>query len=226
MKKLVSLALVVMMVSALAISTFAAGTEVNFDKEKWGDNVAHVSYDEIKNYDDSSNVVISQDAAKSRAVTFEAGKEGAIFWGWVGAKKNITGFSYSINGADKVTDATFKYATEQAVVDAAKGQGGVDGSRFKVKVPLSAGTQLVRVFVDYEDGTSDMFWACEATVGQATDYTDAEANVPGDGQGSTDDKNPEQEPSNPATADVAVVVIATVATVALAGVVVSKKVKA
>ncbi len=45
------------------------------------------------------------------------------------------------------------------------------------------------------------------------------AATPGDGEGSTDDKNP-------ATADVAVVAIAAVATIALAGVVVSKKVKA
>lgn len=224
MKKIVSLALVAMMICTLAISTFAAATDVNNNKDAWK-NLAHVSYDEQKNFDGTSNVTIAgpdktadEKKALMDAHTIAADKEGMIFWGWVGAKKEIKGFSYSINGGEAVTDATFTVAAEAAVVNDAKSKGGDFASRYKVKVPLAAGTQMVRVIVDYADGTSETFWACEATRGTATEYTDNGATEIGDGSGSTDDKNP-------ATADVAVVVIATVATVALAGVVVSKKVR-
>ncbi len=217
MKKIVSLALVAMMICTLAISTFAAATDVNLNKDAWK-KLTHVSYDEIQNYDASAFVTIGGDADKRNAVTLDAGKEGVVFRGWVGATAEIKGFSYSINGGEKTTDATFTQAAEAAVVTAANGTGATVASRFNVKVPLAAGSQMVRIFVEYTDGTADNFWACEATVGDATEYTDNGTTEIGDGSGSTDDKNP-------ATADVAVVVIATVATVALAGVVVSKKVR-
>lgn len=209
MKKVLTLALAIVMVFALCLSASAA-----FDKATAGDdckatwtNTVHVSYDEIRNGDDTGHVVCGDNVDNTFAVLFESGATGCIFWGWTSASAEITGFSYTINGGEAVTNPDFTVEAEPAVVNA--GPGDYD-SRMKIAVPLTEGTQLVRCFANYASG-AEMIWMAEITVGEATTYTDAAAG---------------SDVTPPATSDAAVVVIAAVAAIALAGVVVVKKVRA
>ena len=202
MKKIVSLILATMLLASVAV--FADVPDVTAG---WT-NTIHISYDEIK-----PGVVCGGDFNKINYYSAPSGTTEVTFWGWTTSNVEFTGFSYSINGGEKVTDASFTVEAEQAVKDA--GAGAYD-SRFDVTAALTEGTQLVRVYADYADGKSEAIWACEVTVGAASDYTDNEADAP-----STPDA-----PSNPETGDAMIVAIVAVATVALAGVAVSKKVRA
>ena len=197
MKKIICLILATMLLASVAV--FADVPDVTAG---WT-NTIHISYDEIK-----PGVVCGGNMALINYYSAPSGTTEVGFWGWVTANNaDFVGFSYSINGGEKVTDASFKVEPEQAVKDA--GEGAYD-SRFDVKVAVTEGTQLVRVYADYADGKSEAVWACEVTVGSASDYTDNEADAP----------------SNPETGDAMIVAIVAVATVALAGVAVSKKVRA
>ena len=207
MKKIVSLILATMLLASVAV--FADVPDVTAGWSK----TLHVSYDEIYTADGATKVLCGGDSAKINAFAASATATDVVFWGWTTSNTEITGFSYSINGGEKVTDASFKAETGEDVINA--GEGAYD-SRFRVNAAVTAGTQLVRVYVDYADGKSEAIWACEVTVGAASDYTDNEADAP-----STPDA-----PSNPETGDAMIVAIVAVATVALAGVAVSKKVRA
>ena len=210
MKKIVSLILATMLLASVAV--FAAVPDV---KAGWSKTI-HVSYDEIYTADGATKVMCGGDSAKINAFAASATATNVVFWGWTTSNTEITGFSYSINGGEKVTDASFKAETGEDVINA--GEGAYD-SRFRVNAAVTAGTQLVRVYVNYADGTAEAIWACEVTIGEATDYTDNEADAP-----ST--PSTPSTPSNPETGDAMIVAIVAVATVALAGVAVSKKVRA
>ncbi len=138
-------------------------TAVNNNKSEWK-YLTHVSYDEIKNYDDSANVAIGGSKEKMDAISLPYGSQGIIFWGWLGATKEITGFSYGVGTEEPITDASFKVEAEAGVVAAAKGTGATSASRYKVKVPLIGGKSTVNVYVNYADGTREAFWVCEASV--------------------------------------------------------------
>ena len=204
MKKVIALVIVAVML----VASVSAAADFTTNAAPFTGNIVHVSYDEVRNADDSTNIVCGGASANINTPTFATGATGGIFWGWVSTSVEIAGFSYSINGGEKVTDAAFKWDTEQAVIDA--GPGEFD-SRYKVPVPATEGTQLVRLYVDYVDGTSDIFWTAEFTVGEASEYVDGAAG---------------EEPDAPDTADAAIVVAAAVAAIALAGVVVCKKANA
>lgn len=200
MKKIVSLILATVLLAS--VSVFAAVPDVTAG---WA-NTVHVSNDEIK-----PGIVCGGVADKINYYSAPTGTAEVGFWGWASAdNSDFAGFSYSINGGEKVTDASFKVAAEQAVIEA--GPGAYD-SRFDVAVAVAEGTQLVRIFADYADGTSEAVWACEVTIGEATDYEDAAGGA-------------DAPATNPETADTAVIAIVVVATIALAGVTVSKKVRA
>ena len=208
MKKIIAIILATMLLSSVAV--FAAVPDV---KAGWT-NTVHVSNDIIKST--AGNVTCDNDDAKINYLTVPAGTADATFWGWVsGDNAAIEGFYYSVNGGEKATDAAFTVPAEDAVINA--GKGAYD-SRYDVKVPLTEGTQLVRVYVKYADGKMDAIWACEVTVGAASDYTDNEAAPSTPSTPST--------PSNPETGDAMIIAIVAVATVALAGVAVSKKIHA
>lgn len=162
----------------LTVGEIPATTDVNNNKSEWK-NVTHVSYDEIRNYDDSTNVVVGGNKAKMDAISLPYGSQGIIFWGWMGATKEITGFSYSINTAEPVTDASFKVTAEAGVVSAAQGTGATSASRYKVKVPLIGGESTVRVYVNYADGTSEAFWVCNASVSTVDPNTKYEIKLSG-----------------------------------------------
>lgn len=205
MKKIISIILATMLLASVAV--FAAVPDV---KAGWT-NTVHVSNDIIKST--AGNVMCENNDAKINYLTVPAGTADATFWGWVsGDNAAIEGFYYSVNGGEKATDAAFTVAAEDAVINA--GAGAYD-SRYDVKVPLTDGTQLVRVYVKYADGKMDAIWACEVTVGTASDYTDNEAAP----------ETP-SAPSNPETSDAMIVAIVAVVAVALAGVAVSKKIHA
>ena len=204
MKKILSVVLATVFLLA-SVSVFAA--EVPDVTAAWT-NTIHVSFDEIK-----PGIVCGGDFNKINYYSAASGTTDVTFWGWATSDVDFVGFSYSINGGEKVTDASFKHDTEQAVKDA--GAGAYD-SRFDVKAIVSEGSQLVRVYADYADGTSEAIWACEVTVGAASDYTDNEGSAP----------STPSTPSNPETGDAMIVAIVAVATIALAGVVVSKKIHA
>lgn len=147
----------------LTVGEVLATTDVNNNKSEWK-SLTHVSYDEIRNYDDSTNVIVGGNKAKMDAISLPYGSQGIIFWGWMGATKEITGFSYSVGTGEPITDASFKVAAEAGVVSAAKGTGATSASRYKVKVPLIGGECTVRVYVNYADGTKEAFWVCKANV--------------------------------------------------------------
>ena len=165
MKKLISILLVIAMIAAMSVVSFA-------DYEVPGDDVLCVSYDEIR----PGILCGSQnpDPAKTNTPSLgeEAATQGAFFWGWIGAKKDIKGFSYKLDGGDAVTMDSYKVTPETAVVNAAKAtaeanKGYTDtvySSRFGVTVPVKAGTNEVEIYVDFTDGTSEVFWKSTVAV--------------------------------------------------------------
>lgn len=185
MKKLISVLLVIAMIAAMSVVSFA-------DYEVPGDDVLCVSYDEIR-----PGILCgsqSPDPAKTNTPSLgeEAATQGAFFWGWIGAKKDIKGFSYKLDGGDAVTMDSYKVAPEGPVVDAAKAtaeanKGYTDtvySSRFGVTVPVKAGTNEVEIYADFTDGTSEVFW--KATVSVAGEVIEEDV-VGGGDVTSTDD---------------------------------------
>ena len=161
MKKLISVLLIVAMVAAMSVVSFADYTIPN-------ENVIHVSYDEIR-----PGIVCGTDSAKINTPSLgeAAATEGATFWGWVALKKEVKSFSYKLNGGEAVSLDSFTVQPEQPVIDAAKAialnkghEGDVYASRFKVVVPVTPGTNEVEVFVDFTDGTSEVFWKSTVAV--------------------------------------------------------------
>ncbi len=198
MKKIICIILATMLLASVAV--FADVPDVT---ASWT-HTMHVSYDEVK-----PGVVCGGDMNKINYYSGAAGTTEVGFWGWATSDvAEFTGFSYSINGGEKVTDASFIVEAEPAVKDA--GQGAYD-SRFDVKAAVTDGTQLVRVYANYADGRVEAIWACEVTIGAATEYVDNESA---------------ETPDNPTTGDATIVAIVAVATIALAGVAVSKKIHA
>ena len=204
MKKVIALAIVAVML----VCSVSAAAGFTGNVAPWSGNVVHVSYDEVMANNGIAGIMIAQTQSNIDTPVLATGVTEATFWGWASASAEIAGFSYSVNGGEKVTNEAFKWETEQAVIDA--GPGEFD-SRYKVIVPVTEGTQLVRVYVDFADGTSVCFWTAELTVGEASEYVDGAAG---------------EEPEAPDTADAAIVVVAAVAAIALAGVVVCKKANA
>ena len=161
MKKLLAVLLIVAMVATMSVVSFADYT-IPYE------NVIHVSYDEIR-----PGIVCGTDSAKINTPSLgeAAATEGATFWGWVALKKEFKGFSYKLNGGEAVSLASFIYQPEQGVINAAKAiavskghEGDVYASRFLVVVPVTPGTNEVEVFVDFTDGTSEVFWKSTVAV--------------------------------------------------------------
>ena len=178
MKKLISVVLVIAMVAAMSIVSFA-------DYTVPGENVIHVSHDEIR-----PGIVCGGDSGKINTPSLgeAAATEGATFWGWVSLKKAVKSFSYKLNGGSAVSLDSFTVQAEQGVIDAAQAiatnkghEGEVYASRFKVVVPVKAGTNEVEIYVDFTDGTSEVFWkATVAVAGEAADDVVAGGDVTSD----------------------------------------------
>ena len=94
----------------------------------------------------------------------------AVFDGWVGSTEVVSRFSYSINNGPKQAKTEFLVEAEQAVIDAAATTGAVYAYRFNVSVPVSEGSQLVKIFVEFENGDYEIIWISELTIGEATAY--------------------------------------------------------
>ena len=189
MKKALLITLIALMSCMLMTTALAADFTI---PEEY---VKHVSYDEIQ-----PGIVVGGDDALKNTPTFASGTTEIKFWGWaVVAESDIAGFSYSVNGGEKKTDASFKAETEQGVVDAAAGVvGGEYVSRFRVTFPVSEGSQLVRVFVYLENGDSEVFWIAEVTVGEPSEYVDGGSGTePTDPEDPADPEDP-TEPEDPA----------------------------
>ena len=161
MKKLISVVLVIAMVAAMSIVSFA-------DYTVPGENVIHVSHDEIR-----PGIVCGGDSGKINTPSLgeAAATEGATFWGWVSLKKAVKSFSYKLNGGEAVSLDSFTVQPEQGVIDAAKAiavnkghEGDAYASRFKVVVPVKPGTNEVEIYVDFTDGTSEVFWKSTVAV--------------------------------------------------------------
>jgi hypothetical protein len=213
MKKILAIAITILMVAVLSVSAFAELRAEIAAANGENPKLVHVSYDEVRFIDaegkENGSIMCGGEEANILTPAFGDDKyvAGVVYWGWASANgSNIKGFSYAIDGGEKVTAESFKWDTEQAVIDA--GPGEFD-SRFKVVVPAVKGENKATVYVDYEDGTSEVIWIATATVANGPEKT---ADQP-------------QQPTNPGTADASVIAIAAVACVALAGVVVAKKVR-
>ncbi len=218
MKKLISLAIVVMMVCSLSLTSFAAKTDVTNNYEVWTD-ICHVSYDHV--YPEPS--AVEGEIGKMLEKTVPAEREDIKLFGWIACAKPIQSFSYSINGGEMVYDDVependsdlpdFKFATEQGVLDAPAGKTTLDGrypdrdnggiTRFYIIVPLQEGSQLVEASVNYTDGTSEIFWALVASRGTPTDISDIVGIEPDEGGNGEDEPvDTEEEPGVSDTAEV------------------------
>ena len=195
MKKVVLMALVALMSLALIVPVLAdVGdvTPINAPNGNPGEKVLHVSYDEVK-----PGIVCGGDAEKIVYPTVAAGTTEAVLWGWAACTETISGFSYAVNGG-AVTKVDI-FPTEDAVKDAGAGVNGVvDTARFELKVPVTEGTQVIRGYVEFEDGSHELFWACELTVGTETTpddagdtYSEGTAPEPGDDNNEPGDDNNE-----------------------------------
>ena len=108
-----------------------------------------------------------------------SGTKEVTFSGWIGSDADSVpvAFTYSVNGGKPVKSTAWMMATEEAVVKAAEGQGATYAQRFDVKVPIDAdGTRVVRVYAEFENGTHELIWVAELTVGNASNFTDAGDN--------------------------------------------------
>ncbi len=166
MKKLISIALVVMMVCslaslALAVNAAPADTSINLDATKYP-TVLHLSADEIKNSaNDSTLALIGGSKDKMSKLTVAEDVTSVYFWGWICSSKVIEGFAYSIDGGADVSEAAFKHEAEEAVLAAAADFGATDVSRFRVTVPVAANTVTnVAIKIIYEDDEQETFWVC------------------------------------------------------------------
>ncbi len=136
---------------------------VNGSTEIWND-IAHVSYDLIKNYDESENVIIGTDTNKTKNIAIVPEMLGVIYTGWIATAKEIEGFSFSIDGGAVVSDSVFLVEPEQDVITCATnyttcdGRAVADVNRFVISVVTPNETQIVRLYVNYIDGTSELFW--------------------------------------------------------------------
>ncbi|MBS5843974.1 MAG: hypothetical protein KIC77_10920 [Clostridiales bacterium] len=186
MKKVMFVTLIALMSCMLVLSVSATDFEL-----EWS-NIVHVSYDEIRKADDTANLVCGTDTALINTPTLPSGETGCIFWGWASAdNSDIASYSYSIDDGEKVTDPSYRFTTEDAVK--AAGPGEYDW-RFKVPVPLKEGTQLVKIYADFEDGDSEVIWMAEITVGD------------GSTGGSTGTGDTTEDPQPPKTGDGNVIV--------------------
>lgn len=185
MKKVMFVTLIALMSCMLVLSVSATDFELEWT------NVVHVSYDEIRKADDTTHLTCGTDTTIINTPTLPSGETGCIFWGWASANdSDIVGYSYSIDDGEKVTDPSYRFTTEDAVK--AAGPGEYDW-RFKVAVPLKEGTQLVKIYADFEDSDSEVIWMAEVTVGD------------GSTGGSTGGDTTE-DPQPPKTGDVNVIV--------------------
>ena len=142
----------------------AEPTEKPSDEPAKDKNVLHVSYDEIR-----PGIICAGKDENIKTPVVEAGTKEATFWGWIALAQNVKSFSYSINGGEKVDQSAAVVEAEQPVLDAvANVEGAVTGSRFRVVVPVTEGTQTIEIFAELEDGTSESFWKAELTVGEAS----------------------------------------------------------
>lgn len=195
MKKIALITLVALMSLALMVPVFA---EVDFTPIQQGngagEHVLHVSYDEVRpDYLPGGGA----DVEKVLYPTLAAGTTEALFFGWAVTDIEIEGFSFTIDGSEPTK--VEKYETGQDVVNAASPiPGFVDVSRFGVKVPVTDGTHVVEIYVELADGTNEVIWIAELTVGEPTETT-----TPGEGNETPDEGNetPDNKPGNAATAD-------------------------
>ncbi len=186
MKKALFILLVAFMSMALLVPAFAVDFDVPMEYVK------HISYDEVR-----PGIVCGQDTVKINEPEFASGTASVQFWGWIVVDDaEIAGFSYSVNGGAKKTDASFKVAAEDAVIAAGSGFGS-SVSRFLVTVPVSEGTQLVRVFADLDNGESEVYWIAEVTVGEASDYEDGNGGTTTDPEPSDPTNPDDNKPSDP-----------------------------
>lgn len=207
MKKIISIVVVVAMCLALSMTAFA---EVDFTIPK--EYVLHISYDEVR-----PGIMVGNSEANIKTPVLATGTTEATFWGWVALAEEVVSFSYSINNGEKVTPADAVVAPEGPVVNAANGVAGATAaSRFEVKVPVTEGTQLVQIFANFEDGTSEVFWIAELTVGEASEYDpnaganagDSNDDSNGDSNGDSNDDSSTGDNANTGDVSFAFVVVA------------------
>ncbi|MBO4423786.1 MAG: hypothetical protein J5879_10115, partial [Clostridia bacterium] len=174
MKRILSAVIVIAMIASAISTIFFATYQPGYQEDvqaAWK-YVTHVSYDEIR-----EGILCGATAANIDTPTVASGTTSVKYWGWIGAKKTISGFSYSVSGGETVTDPSFLVAAEAAVAEAAAGTGATSSSRFGVVVPVSEGSQRVRVFVDYSDNTSELIWQSILTVGDPTPVLETTEDV-------------------------------------------------
>ncbi len=179
--------------------------DINANLSAW-DNVACVSYDEIRHYDNTEFVMISMNKALMESVCLPSGECGLIFWGWIGTKKEISGFSYTIDGGESVSDDAFTYVAEPAVASAAARGGAEYWSRFKIKLQIEKTPVTVRIYVNYSDGTEEAFWVCTVennnTDGDIRWHIDDDGNMTVYGSGDMPQYEWETTPWHEAGADI------------------------
>ena len=135
--------------------------------------VLYVSYDEIR-----PGILCGGNEENIKNPVLETGTSEATFWGWVALTQNVKSFSYSINRGEKVDQPFAVVEAEQAVLDAVQSvEGATTASRFSVVVPVTEGTQIIEICAEFEDGSSEVFWTAELTVGK---QTDSDVSVPDD----------------------------------------------
>lgn len=175
MKKFVFMALAALLSLALIVPSFAAADfdDPRFDRPN--ETILHQSYDEVR-----TGIVCAEKDENIKTPHIASGEKTATFWGWIAATKDIVGFTYSVNGGE-VADAGAGAVVdaEQPVWDSATNPERpydvatvADVSRFLVVVPVSEGTQFVRLYAEFADGTHELFWPAELTVGDETSYND------------------------------------------------------
>ena len=154
----------------LVAIAFSASIFVSAYVEGSWKNTVDVGRDEIRTENGSEDILCHSDPQKAEACNMSAGINELSFFGWISANNSeITGFSYTLNGGEKKSDASFKVAPEPALETLGTGKYE---SRFLVKVPVASGTQIVRIYANFADGTYENIWKCQVNVGTATEFED------------------------------------------------------
>ena len=132
----------------------------------WSENkdiVTHQSFDQLYTGTANANNGPENVFTPGQATTWNqvadlsaTGADALTYWGWIGVKGTVGQFGYMIDEGEMIFDDAWTWATEDAVVNAAKPTGADTASRMKISIDLTGLTGNHYVHVLYKNADGDM----------------------------------------------------------------------
>ena len=171
MKKATLIILAALLCLTLVVPAFAADPDLTIEF----DYVLGVSTDSIGDGISVTWGSTPELPVDTREAVIPSGTEMISPAGWVVADKEIVAYSFAINGGSVTKSADFVVRETGEGLDAhvaANFADAEDYSRFSIAIPVSDGTQIVRMYVEFADGTHEPVGMMKLTVGDETEIND------------------------------------------------------